>query len=86
MDMINTHSGKLRAMSYDAGKRLLRVELEGGRALEYANVGASIWRNLKNASAPWSYYRDNIEEEFTAKRVSGQPATGGKNPLDDLFG
>ncbi len=87
MEMISTHSGKLRAIGYDAGKRLLRVELENGSALEYANVGESLWRNLKNASAPWSYYRDNIEEEFTARHVSGKTATtGGKNPLDDLFG
>jgi len=86
MDMIKTHSGKLRAMGYDAGKRLLRVELEDGNALEYANVSESIWRNLKNASAPWSYYRDNIEEEFTASRVSSKPSLGNKNPLDDLFG
>lgn len=86
MDMINTHSGKLRAMGYDAGKRLLRVELEDGSALEYANVGESIWRNLKNANATWSYYRDNIEEEFTANRVSSKPLSNGKNPLDDLFG
>lgn len=29
-------------------------------------------------------YRDNIEEEFTAKRVSGS-APAGRNPLDELF-
>jgi len=49
-------------------KRTLRVELDDGSALEYANVGESIWRNFKSASAQWSYYRDNIEEEFTATR------------------
>ncbi|HCU85546.1 MULTISPECIES: KTSC domain-containing protein [unclassified Methylophilus] len=86
MEMISTHSGKLRAIGYDAGKRLLRVELENGSALEYANVGDSIWRNLKNASAQWSYYRDNIEEEFTASRVASKASASGKNPLDDLFG
>jgi hypothetical protein len=86
MDMISTHSGKLRAMGYDAARRVLRVELEDGSTLEYANVGESLWRNLKNASAQWSYYRDNIEEEFSASRVSGKPTSSGKNPLDDLFG
>jgi hypothetical protein len=85
MEMINTHSGKLRAIGYDADKRILRVELDNGSALEYANIGASIWRNFKNASTPWSYYRDNIEEEFTANRASGKTNTSGKNPLDDLF-
>ena len=85
MDMLTTHSGKLRAIGYDANKRLLRVELEDGSALEYANVGESLWRNFKNASAQWSYYRDNIEEEFTARRVSSKLTISGKNPLDDLF-
>lgn len=85
MDMIRTHSGKLRAIGYDASKRILRVELEDGSALEHLNVGESLWRNLKNASAQWSYYRDNIEEEFTMNRVSNK-ASSGKNPLDDLFG
>lgn len=86
MEMINTHSGKLRAIGYDAARRVLRVELEDGSALEYANVGESLWRNLKQASTPWSYYRDNIEEEFTAKRAPAKTASSGKNPLDDLFG
>lgn len=85
MDMMRIHSGKLRAIGYDASKRILRVELEDGSALEYLNVGDSLWQNLKNASAQWSYYRDNIEEEFTVNRASNK-APSGKNPLDDLFG
>ncbi|WP_018986814.1 KTSC domain-containing protein [Methylophilus methylotrophus] len=85
MDMIRIHSGKLRAIGYDASKRILRVELEDGRTLEHLNVGESLWRSLKNASAQWSYYRDNIEDEFTVNRVSNK-APSGKNPLDDLFG
>ena len=85
MDMMRTHSGKLRAIGYDAGTRILKVELEDGNTLEYLNVGESLWRNLKHASAQWSYYRDNIEEEFTAKRTSSKHAGNGKNPLDDLF-
>jgi len=35
--------------------------------------------------AAWSFYRDNIEEEFAVKKVSGS-ASAGKNPLDELFG
>lgn len=85
MDMIRPHSGKLRAIGYDAGTRILKVELEDGSALKYANVGESLWRNLKNASTPWSYYRDNIEDAFTARHVSAKRAGVDKNPLDDLF-
>lgn len=85
MEMTKTSSGKLRAIGYDASTRTLRVELEDGSALDYLAVGESIWRNLKNADAQWSYYRDNIEEEFTAKRASVKSASVGKNPLDALF-
>ncbi len=86
MEMTRVHAGKLRAIGYDASKRILRVELEDGSAWEYDNVGANVWRTLHGAGAQWSYYRDHIEEEFTARRVSTQAATQGKNPLDDLFG
>lgn len=90
MDMHPLHAGKLRAIGYDAGRRLLRVALDDGNALEYANVSDSVWRNFKQASAPWSYYRDNIEDAYQvtrgARTRSAAPASSGKNPLDDLFG
>lgn len=85
MEMTKINAGKLRAIGYDASKRTLRVELDDGSALEYGSVGESIWRSFKSASSQWSYYRDNIEEEFTATRVSAKSASSGKNPLDDLF-
>jgi len=85
MEMTKINAGKLRAIGYDASKRTLRVELDGGSALEHANVGESIWRNFKSSGNQWSYYRDNIEEEYTANPVSTKTSSGGKNPLDDLF-
>ncbi len=85
MEMEKVNAGKLRAIGYDESKRTLRVELEGGNALEYANVGASIWRQMQSSGNQWSYYRDNIEEEHSAQPVSTKSPSGGKNPLDDLF-
>lgn len=85
MEMKKINSGKLRAIGYDARARLLQVQLDDGSLLQYSGVGEETWRRLGNSGAAWSYYRDNIEEEFTAKRVSaGAPAS--KNPLDELFG
>jgi hypothetical protein len=88
MEMVKTHNGKLRAIGYEASTRILRVELDDGSAFEYANVREGVWRNFNSSASQWSYYRDNIEEEFTATRVSNKPASvsaNGKNPLDDLF-
>lgn len=60
--------GSLRAAGYDARERTLRVELTSG-TYEYKGVSPEVWRLFSSASSPWSYFRDNIEEEFAAKRV-----------------
>ena len=85
MEMKKINSGKLRAIGYDARARMLQVQLDKGNTLQYSGVGEDIWRRLSSSGAAWSFYRDNIEEEFTATRVSGS-ALATKNPLDDLFG
>ncbi len=88
MDMKKIHSDKLRAIGYDAVRRLLRVELEGGAALEYSGVSADLWRRFTASGVAWSFYRDNIEEEFPAKagaRVAGS-AGAQEAALDALFG
>jgi len=77
-------SGKLRAIGYDARARLLQVQLDDGSLLQYSGVGEEAWRRFSGSASAWSYYRDNIEEEFSARRVSAA-APAGKNPLDDLF-
>ena len=82
--MKRINSGKLRAIGYDARERLLQVQLDNGDTLQYSGVGEDTWRRLGSSGAAWSFYRDNIEEEFTVKRVSAI-APAGKNPLDDLF-
>lgn len=84
MEMKKISSGKLRAIGYDARARLLQVDLDDGSRLQYSGIGEEIWRRLSASGAAWSYYRDNIEEEFAARRVSaGAPAK--QNPLDELF-
>ncbi|MBA3505388.1 MAG: KTSC domain-containing protein [Betaproteobacteria bacterium] len=68
MDMKRLSGGNLRAAGYDERSRKLVVELTSG-TFEYAGVSADVWRRFSGASSPWSYFRDNIEEEFAAKRV-----------------
>lgn len=84
MEMKSIHSGKLRAIGYDARARLLQVQMDTGETLQYSGVSEDLWRRLSASAAAWSFYRDNIEEEFAVKKVSARPPAG-KNPLDDLF-
>ena len=68
MELKRLSGGSLRAAGYDPRNQILRVELTAG-TFEYAGVSAELWRRFSTASSPWSFYRDNIEEEYAAKRV-----------------
>jgi hypothetical protein len=101
MDMKKLTAGKLRAIGYDPKERLLRVEFDDGSAIDYCGVGSDVWKRFSTSGAAWSFYRDNIEEEFTGKRgraavasqraeldalFGGDEAPKKPNPLDELFG
>jgi len=68
MEMKRLSGGNLRAAGYDASRRTLMVELSSG-TFEYQGISADLWRRFSVASSPWSFYRDNIEEEFAGTRV-----------------
>jgi hypothetical protein len=55
--------GNLRAAGYDDREKKLVVELTAG-TYEYAGVTPEVWRRFSTASSPWSFFRDNIEEEL----------------------
>ncbi len=68
MQMKRLTGGSLRAAGYDEREQLLVVELTAG-TFQYTGVSPEIWRRFSTASSPWSFFRDNIEEEFVAKRI-----------------
>jgi len=85
MEMKKINAGKLRAIGYDPRERILRVEFEDGTAIDYSGVGTEVWRKLSSSGSAWSYYRDNIEEEFSGRRGTVR-AKGKSQALDELFG
>ena len=84
MEMKKINAGKLRAIGYDPRERMLRVEFDDGRAIDYSGVGTEVWRKLSTSGSAWSYYRDNIEEEFTGRRGTVRPKATNQ-ALEDLF-
>lgn len=92
MDMKRINAGKLRAIGYAPKERVLRVEFDDGSAIDYAGVSNDVWKRFSSSGAAWSFYRDNIEEEFAGTR--GRAEVAGRrteldpkkpNPLDALF-
>lgn len=61
--------GGIKSAGYDRSSRILEIEFDDGSVLQHTAVGEEIARRFLAASAPASYYKDNIQEEFTVKRV-----------------
>jgi hypothetical protein len=68
MEMKKVTGGSLRAVGYDASRRTLVVELTAG-TFEYGGVSADTYRRMLSSSSPWSFFRDNIQEEFMERRI-----------------
>ncbi len=68
MEMKRLAGGNLRAAGYDDQRRALVVELTSG-TFEYGGVSPETYRRLVSASSPWSFFRDNIDEEYPAKKI-----------------
>jgi hypothetical protein len=69
MDMKKVNAGNLRAIGYDEQDRRLRVELGNGVLVDYTGVSLDTWRRFSTSSSMWSYFRDNIEENYSEQRV-----------------
>jgi len=68
MEMRRMSGGNLRAAGYDAREKRLVVELTAG-TFAYGGVSPEVWRRFSTASSPWSFFRDNIDEEYAATRI-----------------
>ncbi|MEN9560534.1 MAG: hypothetical protein RLZZ502_1745 [Pseudomonadota bacterium] len=69
MNRTPLRSTQIKSLGYDAGRRLMEVELTGGTIMAYSGVSQSVYDGLLRASNPQSYYRDRIEEEFTGIKI-----------------
>jgi hypothetical protein len=71
MERKRVNSSSIRSVGYDERSRTLEIEFSDGRIIQYSGVPAEIHRRLVSAPSIVSYFRDNVEESFTAKRVKG---------------
>ena len=68
MEMKRLNATGLRAAGYDERNRKLVVGTTSG-TFEYSNISPEIYRRLMSSPTPASYYREQIEEEFTPRRL-----------------
>jgi hypothetical protein len=68
VEMKKLNATGLRAAGYDERSRKMVIETTNG-TFEYENVSPEIYRRLMNSPSPASYFRETIEEDFTARKV-----------------
>lgn len=71
MERKRVNASSIRTVGYDERGRVLEVEFSDGRINQYAGVSPEVHRRLMSAPSIVSYFHDNVEESFTAKRVKG---------------
>ncbi|MEK6209574.1 MAG: KTSC domain-containing protein [Pseudomonadota bacterium] len=71
MERKKVNSSSIRAVGYDERSRVLEVEFNDGRINQYTGVSPEVHRRLMSAPSIISYFRDNVEESFAAKRMKG---------------
>ena len=69
MQRKNVNSGTIRSVGYDISEQVLEIEFTSGSIYQYSRVSPEIHHKLMAAPTIRSFFKDNIEEEFTAKRI-----------------
>ena len=69
MERKRVNASNIRSAGYDPRNRVLEIEFSSGAIYQYSGVSEEIHRRLMNSPSPGSYFRDQIEESFTAKRL-----------------
>lgn len=69
MERKNVSSGTIRSVGYDAREQVLEIEFTHGGIYQYSRVSPEIYRRLMAAPALASYFKDAIEEGYSAKRI-----------------
>lgn len=69
MERKRVSSGSIRSVGYDERSQTLEIEFSNGSIVQYGRVSPEVHRRLLAAPTMTSYFRDNIEEAFTARRI-----------------
>lgn len=69
MERKRINASNIRSVGYDVREQVLEVEFSNGSIVQYSGVSPEVHRGLMNAPSPGSYFRDKIEEDYTARRV-----------------
>ena len=69
MERKRVNASTIRSVGYDAGQQLLEIEFTSGAIVQYPGVSPEVHRRFMNAPSPGSFFQDQIDEHFSARRI-----------------
>ncbi|MBI2295447.1 MAG: KTSC domain-containing protein [Betaproteobacteria bacterium] len=69
MERKRVNAANIRSVGYDAAGQVLEIEFSNGSIFQYSGVSPEVHRRFMNAPSPDSFFQDQIEENFPAKRI-----------------
>ena len=69
MERKKVSSSHVRTISYDAREQILEIEYFSGNVIQYSRVSSEIYRRLMVSTTMKSYIEDNIQDNYTEKRI-----------------
>jgi hypothetical protein len=69
MDRKRVSSSNIRSIGYDEKTRVLEIEFTSGSVYQYTKVQPEVHRRMMSASSIGSFFKDNIEEDYSCKRI-----------------
>ncbi len=69
MERKSVNSSTIRSVGYEPSSQTLEIEFTSGSICQYSRVSAEIYRKLMAAPTIGSFFKNNIEDEFNAKRI-----------------
>jgi hypothetical protein len=69
MERKRLNASSIRSVGYDAATQTLEVEFSSGSIVQYSGVSPEVHRRFMSSPSPGSFYQDQIDENFPARRV-----------------
>jgi len=69
MERKKVNSSLIRSVGYEPSSQMLEIELSDGSVWQYSKVPSEVHRRLMAAPSMVSFYRDQIEEEYSRRRL-----------------
>ena len=69
MERKRVNASTIRSVGYDPGQQVLEIEFTSGAIVQYSGVSPEVHRRFMSAPSPGSFFQDQIEENFPARRI-----------------